>query len=141
MENPRSHRRWRPRLIAAAIVALVAGALGVIGVTNAFAATSGTLVSSLNGKCLDVTNGSTANGNQPQLWTCAAGPNQTWTRADNGSIQLGRITQANLARMIGATRQSISLVLGRLQDDGIIATGPTKMIVNDLAALRQQIGD
>ena len=87
MENPRSHRRWRPRLIAAAIVALVAGALGVIGVTNAFAATSGTLVSSLNGKCLDVTNGSTANGNQPQLWTCAAGPNQTWTRADNGSIQ------------------------------------------------------
>ena len=63
------------------------------------------------------------------------------TPAENGSILLGRVTQANLARMIGATRQSISLVLGRLQDDGIIATGPTKMIVNDLAALRQQIGD
>jgi len=43
--------------------------------------------------------------------------------------------------MIGATRQSISLILNRLQDDGIIATGPTKMVVNDLAALRKQVTD
>ena len=56
-------------------------------------------------------------------------------------ISLGRITQANLARMIGATRQSISLILSRLQDDGIISTGPTKMVVNDLAALRKQVTD
>jgi CRP/FNR family transcriptional regulator, cyclic AMP receptor protein len=62
-------------------------------------------------------------------------------QADNGSIQLGRITQANLARMIGATRQSISLVLGRLQDEGIISTWPTKMVVNDLPALRRQLDD
>ncbi len=59
---------------------------------------------------------------------------------EEGPIPLGRITQANLARMIGATRQSISLVLGRLQDEGIISAGPTKMMVNDLAALRRQIG-
>ncbi|WP_354049267.1 helix-turn-helix domain-containing protein [Bradyrhizobium sp. LB12.1] len=32
-----------------------------------------------------------------------------------------------LARMIGATRQSISLILSRLQDDGIISTGATKV--------------
>ncbi len=56
-------------------------------------------------------------------------------------ISLGRITQANLARMIGATRQSISLILNRLQDEGIISTGPTKMVVNDLAALRKQAAD
>ncbi|MFT4121103.1 Crp/Fnr family transcriptional regulator [Bradyrhizobium sp.] len=60
---------------------------------------------------------------------------------ENGPISLGRITQANLARMIGATRQSISLILNRLQDEGIIATGPTKMVVNDLAALRKQVAD
>lgn len=60
---------------------------------------------------------------------------------ESGPISLGRITQANLARMIGATRQSISLILNRLQDDGIIATGPTKMVVNDLAALRRQVTD
>jgi CRP/FNR family transcriptional regulator, cyclic AMP receptor protein len=62
-------------------------------------------------------------------------------QAEDGSIQLGRITQANLARMIGATRQSISLVLGRLQDQGILSTGPTKMVVHDLQALRRQIED
>lgn len=60
---------------------------------------------------------------------------------ESSPISLGRITQANLARMIGATRQSISLILSRLQDDGIISTGPTKMVVNDLAALRKQVTD
>jgi CRP/FNR family transcriptional regulator, cyclic AMP receptor protein len=59
----------------------------------------------------------------------------------NGSIRLGRITQANLARMIGATRQSISLVLCRLQEEGIVTTAATTMIVNDLRALRRQLGD
>lgn len=54
-----------------------------------------------------------------------------------GSIRLGRVTQANLARMIGATRQSISLVLSRLQDDGTISMEPTTTIVHDLAALRR----
>jgi CRP/FNR family transcriptional regulator, cyclic AMP receptor protein len=59
----------------------------------------------------------------------------------DGSIRLGRITQANLARMIGAARQSISLVLCRLQEEGIITTAATTMIVNDLRALRRQLGD
>jgi CRP-like cAMP-binding protein len=58
-----------------------------------------------------------------------------------GRISLGRITQANLARMIGATRQSISLILNRLHDEGTISIGPTKMVVNDLAGLRRQISD
>ncbi len=62
-------------------------------------------------------------------------------QADGGPIALGRITQAHLARMIGATRQSISLILNRLQDDGIISTYPTKMVVNDLAGLRKQVAD
>ena len=75
-------------LAAGAVMAVVVGALGLVGVTSAFAASSGTLVSSLNGKCLDVTDGSTANGNQPQMWTCAPGnQNQQWTFADNGSVQ------------------------------------------------------
>jgi CRP/FNR family transcriptional regulator, cyclic AMP receptor protein len=60
---------------------------------------------------------------------------------ERGPISLGRITQANLARMIGATRQSISLILNRLQAEGIISTGATKTIVNDLHALRRQAAD
>ncbi|WP_433293251.1 ricin-type beta-trefoil lectin domain protein [Actinoplanes sp. CA-030573] len=78
----------RRKLLAGVAMAVVVGALGVVGITTAFAASSGTLVSSLNGKCLDVTNGSTANGNQPQLWSCTSGnQNQLWTLADNGSVQ------------------------------------------------------
>jgi hypothetical protein len=76
------------KFFAIATSAAVVGTLGVLGISNAFAASSGTLVSSLDGKCLDVTDGSTVNGNQPQLWDCTAGSsNQQWTLADNGSVQ------------------------------------------------------
>ncbi|GAA3623859.1 ricin-type beta-trefoil lectin domain protein [Lentzea roselyniae] len=44
-------------------------------------------ITGLGGKCLDVTNGSTANGNQPQMWTCYPGPNQTWTLASDGTVR------------------------------------------------------
>ncbi|HWO65495.1 MAG TPA: ricin-type beta-trefoil lectin domain protein [Umezawaea sp.] len=48
-------------------------------------------ITGLGGKCLDVTGGSTANGNQPQLWTCTSGPNQQWTvGADNTVRGLGK---------------------------------------------------
>ena len=70
-------------------VIAVAAAAATFGVTNALAASAGPIVSSLNGKCLDLTDGSTANGNPPQLWSCVSGSaNQTWTVADNGSIQI-----------------------------------------------------
>lgn len=62
-------------------------------------------------------------------------------REPDRPISLGRITQANLARMIGATRQSISLVLSRLHGEGVISIGATKMVVNDLAALRRIAAD
>ncbi|MFG1602586.1 ricin-type beta-trefoil lectin domain protein [Actinoplanes sp. NPDC049265] len=77
------------KLLAGAALSVVVGALGVVlGTTDALAATSGTLVSSANGKCLDVTDGSTANGNQPQMWDCTSGnANQNWTFADNGTVQ------------------------------------------------------
>nr|WP_296069059.1 ricin-type beta-trefoil lectin domain protein [uncultured Actinoplanes sp.] len=45
-------------------------------------------ITGLGGKCLDVTDGSTANGTRPQLWDCTAGnPNQQWTVAADGSLQ------------------------------------------------------
>ncbi|GID92004.1 ricin-type beta-trefoil lectin domain protein [Amorphoplanes digitatis] len=71
------------------VAAVLVSALVVVtlGVTQAEAATTGTVVSSANGKCLDVTNGSTANGNLPQMWTCVAGPNQTWTHGDDKSLR------------------------------------------------------
>lgn len=45
-------------------------------------------ISGSGGKCLDVTNGSTTNGNLPQMWTCVAGSaNQTWTLAADGTVR------------------------------------------------------
>jgi glucosylceramidase len=44
-------------------------------------------ITGLGGKCLDVTDGSTANGNQPQMWTCTGGPNQQWTLAADGTVR------------------------------------------------------
>ncbi|GIF05228.1 RICIN domain-containing protein [Actinoplanes siamensis] len=105
MSDPTHRRPWRrPRWFAAGTITLVVAGLGVAGVTEALAASTGTIVSSANGKCLDVTDGSTANGNQPQMWTCASGPNQSWTLADNGQVQgLGKcLDVANNATANGA---------------------------------------
>ncbi|MGK5679784.1 ricin-type beta-trefoil lectin domain protein [Actinoplanes sp. URMC 104] len=45
-------------------------------------------ITGLGGKCLDVTGGSTANGNQPQLWDCTANnTNQQWTVGADGTIR------------------------------------------------------
>ncbi|MEU8816254.1 ricin-type beta-trefoil lectin domain protein [Actinoplanes sp. NPDC048796] len=66
---------------------------------------TGGTIKGLGGKCLDVTGGSTANGNQPQLWDCTAGnTNQQWTRNADGTISgLGKcLDVANNATTDGA---------------------------------------
>ncbi|WP_426505021.1 ricin-type beta-trefoil lectin domain protein [Dactylosporangium sp. McL0621] len=75
-------------LLAIAVTAATVAGVGAVAMTTASAASTGQITSSANGKCLDVTDGSTADGNQPQMWTCYAGSaNQAWTFADNGSVQ------------------------------------------------------
>ncbi|GLY47236.1 glucosylceramidase [Lentzea sp. NBRC 102530] len=44
-------------------------------------------ITGLGGKCLDVTDGSTANGTLPQIWDCFGGPNQTWTLSSDGTVR------------------------------------------------------
>lgn len=41
-----------------------------------------------DGKCLDDTNNSTANGNKIQIWTCNGLPNQKWTYAEDGTLRI-----------------------------------------------------
>jgi glucosylceramidase len=63
-------------------------------------------ITGLGGKCLDVTDGSTANGNQPQLWDCTAGnANQQWTAGTDGTVRgLGKcLDVANNSATDGAT--------------------------------------
>ncbi|WP_052387892.1 RICIN domain-containing protein [Dactylosporangium aurantiacum] len=84
----RTHRRWRTALLAVGATVAAVGTIGAIAMTTASAATTGRITSAANGKCLDVTDGSTADGNQPQMWTCYTGSaNQTWTFADDGSVR------------------------------------------------------
>ncbi|MFC8533347.1 RICIN domain-containing protein [Streptomyces sp. NPDC057249] len=71
--------------VSASLVA--AGALVALGTGTAGAATPGALTNTGNGKCLDVTDGSTADGTPAQMWTCYPGSqNQSWTLNSDGSL-------------------------------------------------------
>ncbi|GAA4573996.1 ricin-type beta-trefoil lectin domain protein [Micromonospora coerulea] len=44
-------------------------------------------ITGLGGKCLDVTDNSSADGTPVQIWTCFGGPNQQWTRGTDGTLR------------------------------------------------------
>jgi len=76
-------RRWYLRL--SLLLVLTFGAL-TIGLGGAqLVAAKSTIVNAANGKCLDMTNGSTSNGAQPQIWTCNDNPQQFWNFISIGS--------------------------------------------------------
>ncbi|MET7422728.1 ricin-type beta-trefoil lectin domain protein [Dactylosporangium sp. NPDC005555] len=67
--------------------------------------TGSTLVSAASGRCLDVPNGSTANGTQPVIWDCNGGINQGWT-VNGGTLQaLGKCLDAPVGATAGAKAQ------------------------------------
>jgi hypothetical protein len=100
-----NRRRWsRPRVIAVVATAAVGLTLGAVGITNALAATSGT-ITGYGGKCVDVAGASSANGAQVQLYTCNGTGAQAWTVADNGSLQaLGKCLDVAAAGTTDGTR-------------------------------------
>lgn len=51
---------------------------GTVGSSGGGAGT-GALRATASGRCLDVPNGSTANGTRTEIWDCNAGSNQSWT--------------------------------------------------------------
>jgi hypothetical protein len=58
-----------------------------IEVYGAGAAVTGAVASGIAGKCLDDSNGSTANGNPIQLWTCNSSAAQAFTLNDDRSLR------------------------------------------------------
>ena len=50
--------------------------------------TSGTLVGSGSGRCVDVPNASQTNGTQVELWDCNGGTNQQWTSTSAGELRV-----------------------------------------------------
>jgi glucosylceramidase len=48
---------------------------------------TGPITSAATGKCLDVTDGGTADGTPAQMWACSGGANQKWTRGTDGTLR------------------------------------------------------
>ncbi|WP_348639669.1 lectin [Micromonospora sp. MH33] len=44
-------------------------------------------ITGIGGKCLDVTDNSSADGTPAQIWSCTGGANQQWTRAADGTLR------------------------------------------------------
>ncbi|MDN3267022.1 PQQ-dependent sugar dehydrogenase [Streptomyces sp. MA15] len=62
-------------------------------------------VKGVNGKCLDVADGNSADGTGIQLWGCWGGPNQQWTLADDGTLRsLGKCLDVDGAGTADGTK-------------------------------------
>jgi CRP-like cAMP-binding protein len=60
----------------------------------------------------------------------------TGRREPDGTIRLGsRLTQADLAAMIGCTRQSVNKLLGLFTDDGLVRLDRDSIVILDLDGL------
>jgi CRP-like cAMP-binding protein len=55
------------------------------------------------------------------------------------SLVVGRVRQRDLAKMVGATRQSVSLALKKMQAQQLIEIKPTSIVVKRLDSLRRLI--
>jgi lysophospholipase L1-like esterase len=78
----------------------VAGSIGDPGSSSGAA-----LVGTGSGRCLDVPNGSTANGTQPIIWDCSGGANQRWTYDGQTLRALGRCLDSPTGATAGAKAQ------------------------------------
>jgi hypothetical protein len=98
-------RRLRPRVLALTISALVVGALGILGITNAMAATAGP-ITGLGGKCVDVAGANSANGTPVQLYDCNGTNAQNWTvgNSDNSIQALGKCMDVTAAGTANGTK-------------------------------------
>ena len=62
------------------------------------------------------------------------------TRQTHGSFKIALIKQDKLANMIGATRQSVSLALLRMEETGALSVGIDSFFIHDIDALAKHAG-
>jgi len=77
----------------------------VSGGTGTPPGSTSTLVSAASGRCLDVPNGTTANGTQPVIWDCNGGTNQRWTTTGQSIQALGKCLDAPANATAGTKAQ------------------------------------
>ncbi|GAA2692632.1 SMP-30/gluconolactonase/LRE family protein [Actinoplanes palleronii] len=86
-----THPLHRRRFLGLATLVVTAAGLGIAGISTAAVAAADGPVTGIGGKCLDVTDGRSANGVRIQLWACNSGAAQRWTVGDDGTVAaLGR---------------------------------------------------
>ncbi len=61
-------------------------------------------ITGIGGKCLDVSNGGTANGTKIQLWTCNGTASQRWSRVGNTFQALGKCLDVDNAGTVNGTK-------------------------------------
>jgi lysophospholipase L1-like esterase len=70
-------------------------------------------ITGYGGQCVDVTNASSADGTQVQLWSCTGGTNQQWTVGADGTIQsLGKCMSIPSGQNANGTRVVIDTCNG-----------------------------
>lgn len=62
---------------------------------------------------------------------------ETFGLQDGNHLVVGKVKHQDLANMVGATRQSISLVLRHLQERQVIDVEPTRIVLLDMEFLRR----
>ncbi|GAC1490554.1 MAG: Crp/Fnr family transcriptional regulator [Candidatus Limnocylindrales bacterium] len=56
---------------------------------------------------------------------------------DRGTLRLRNLSQSDLARMIGASRESVSRAIGRWEREGVVAAGQRSVEIRDEAAVQR----
>ena len=56
---------------------------------------------------------------------------------DRGTLRLNNLSQSDLARMIGASRESVSRAIGRWEREGAVVSGQRSVEVRDETALQR----
>lgn len=79
--------------------------------------------------------------NRDRLLHVLAELEEQYGRPDKEGILIGlRLSHQDIASIIGSTRESVTLLLGQLQLEGLIRVGRQRIIVRDVTKLRQAMG-
>ena len=67
---------------------------------------------------------------------------ERYGRRDENGVLIGiRLSHQELANVIGATRETVTVLLGNLRDEGLLTIRRKQLVVHDLKRLATSIGE
>jgi len=153
-----SFRKPRRRTLAIVVSTAVVATLGVLGVTDALAASAGP-ITGIGGRCVDVAGGSSADGTPVQLWGCNGTGAQQWTvdgdevkalgkcldvsggaRTDSAKIQLYGCNGTGAQKWAARSGELVNTDSGKCLDaTGRSSAAGTRLIIYTCAASTNQL--